>query len=301
MELRLARLRTYDILSALAPEYKHNGCDWYDTLKASAMLSVLENKVIVPSTANEAQEFIHENVYKHRERGREISYTSAYYAPELHDFVQNQYVEETTTSLLFHPKDIPMFTCEEKDIWADVIQTRLSENHLKQIADPKFKRQDFLFILKEADVVIGEMLVPHTQKNRKNICRINKYGIFSGVDYGIRYDDNNMQALFFNDFKKDSITGNYIFSVVRGYIVADDYASRFSICINGREYSTTKMCFRPTIHESFDKKTKPSKEMLKLVEPFEILEETARRRVAGYSGYQGNTLNLDHTDDPGSF
>ncbi len=166
-------------------------------------------------------------------------------------------VAGTLTALRFREADLRKL-CEKPDkIPALVIETDISK-YLSQIADPKFKRENWKDIINEINIVKDEMQVPVPHDSEGVLAKEMHpvYGIFTevtGFNDHVDFPEFHAQLfhIYYSRVLKDPISDNYDFGV--GYhcsfhpnvYIGDMFC--LQVLIDERSTMDTGNLFRPVI------------------------------------------------------
>ena len=149
-------VRTIDILPKGYATAEPGRADFYDMLKAAAVLSVAEGKTITPANANEEQ-----LIYVKKSAGakelQDIEELKDYFGKN--DEKWHAW-EQTLTGLRFRKQDLEKQYNIGDKITAQIIETYITP-YISQIADPKFKRKNFRDIIEKINKVKDAVPVPY--------------------------------------------------------------------------------------------------------------------------------------------
>lgn len=226
--------------------------DFYDTLKASALLSSKENKLITPYSAKEAHHIYTEKktVARNLVNDGDLGYKDI---KDLDYFLYIGIWETTITGLRFRKKDLNNSYEIGDKITVEVIETDISK-YICQIADPKFARENFKDIIADMNKVVGVARVPYARG--ETVREMNEYGIFEEIIIWKpqRFPNRRFSthAYLSNlSIPLDSISSQYD-TIVSIQIGSYDYpGSRTIDAQSSRSYAELNQCFRCLIRGSF--------------------------------------------------
>lgn len=219
--------------------------DFYDTLIEAVRTPAPPGTCVTPWTAGEEQcVYIEESACL--ERLRDAPALKDYFGKNNDKWYARAY---TLTALRFREADLRKQYNIGDEVTSEVVVTKISEDILKQIADPQFTKENFRDIIKGMNHIEGTLPVPYA---RGHVIREMHptLGIFTGVEQTTEHDTPYALHAWLRenlDVQRDPISGYHELAVVRGNCWVHDDIER---CLNvdasyGRSRAYPYNGFRP--------------------------------------------------------
>ena len=221
--------------------------DFYDTLKAVAVMSAAEGRIITPANANEGHQ-----IYMKKSAGakklQDIEELKDYFSKN--DKKWHAW-EQTLTGLRFRKQDLRKPYEVGDKITAEVIVTDITP-YISQIADPKFKRKNFRDIIEKINKVKDEVSAPYCIGHviRKMHPTL---GIFTEVKPTKEHETPYALHGWLGenlDVSQDPISGHCDIIVERGSVWPHDGMCLFVVASYRRWYADSDVGFRPMVRVS---------------------------------------------------
>lgn len=217
--------------------------DFYDALKVAAVLSVAAITPIVPSSALETQ-YIEAQAGFGAGHLTDVEELKMYFAGNDETWLV---WNTTSTALRFRPKDVNKNYAVGDTITVERIETDITR-YLRQIADPKFTRDNWKDIIDNVNHVRGELAVPYA---RGQVIRRMRHGIFTEVEPTTVHTASSYALhawLRENlDVPRDPISGHHDLAVGRGSGWPLDEGCLYVDAYYGRWDASSDVGFRPVV------------------------------------------------------
>ncbi len=226
--------------------------DFYDTLKAAAVMSVASGQIITPPYAKEEHQ-----IYIDKSAGAETLRD----VEEFRDYFANN--DEgvylwgwNLTGLRLRESDLRKPYAIGDKIVVKVIETDIVP-FISQIASPDFKRENWKDIIDKINHVKDEIEVPYARG--QVVIAMNKYGIFTEIEQSTEHKTPFALHAWLRenlDMQQDPISGHYDLAVGRW---CDRHRVEGCLDVNavyGRRSVFSNDGFRPVVRGSFPESEK---------------------------------------------